>query len=120
MTAVYLPSQSGKVNPQVKYPAGGVFAGPEIAFTIVRSDQTPLTKTFEAGPNGVPTKSRDAGMSAGVARRVVLRGTAAAMMRQYASAGSPYGTSPAGMAQWLALGVEVGARQKGQRTARAR
>ena len=47
------------------------------------------------------------------------RRIASAMLRQYASAGSPYGTSPAGMAQWLALGVELGARQKGQRTARA-
>ncbi|MEX0784577.1 MAG: hypothetical protein WD557_18235 [Dehalococcoidia bacterium] len=48
------------------------------------------------------------------------RRIASAILRQYTDAGSPFGASRAGMAQWLALGVELGARQKGQRTARAR
>ena len=47
------------------------------------------------------------------------RQIAAAIMQQYALAGSPYGGSRAGMAQWLALGVDVGSRQKGQRAAGA-
>ena len=86
MNTEYVSPQTVKVNHIVKCPTEGVFTDPtpEVAFTIVRSDQTPLTKIFEAGLNGVPMKSRDAGMSAGTARRVVLRGTAAAMMRQLA------------------------------------
>lgn len=43
------------------------------------------------------------------------RAIAAAIIRQYAGAGAPHGMTPTGMAQWLALGVEVGARQKPQK-----
>lgn len=47
------------------------------------------------------------------------RQIATAIMQQYAVAGAPYGRSRAGVAQWLALGLEIGVRQKGQRMARA-
>ncbi len=44
---------------------------------------------------------------------------ATAIMQRYAAAGAPFGRTRAGVAQWLANGVELGARQKGQRVARA-
>ena len=45
---------------------------------------------------------------------------ATAIMQRYAVAGAPYGRSRAGVAQWLAVGTELGVRQKAQRVARAR
>ena len=45
------------------------------------------------------------------------RRIAGAILRDYVQSGSPFGTTRAGMAQWLAIGVDLGSRQKGQRIA---
>src|SRR5687768_10939831 len=55
-----------------------------VAFTIVIGRQ-PLTKTFAVGDDGRPVKSRDAGLSAGSAARVVLQGTSTAIAAQLAA-----------------------------------
>ena len=47
------------------------------------------------------------------------RRIAVAIMQQYVSAGTPYGPSRSGLAEWLTRGIDVGRRQKGQRRARA-
>lgn len=48
------------------------------------------------------------------------RQIAVAIMQQYVAAGAPHGPSRSGLAQWLTRGIDLGSRQKAQRTARAR
>ena len=56
-----------------------------VAFTIARTSGGPATKTFAAtGPGGAPKKTRDAGLSAGTARRVTLDGTPREIIQQLA------------------------------------
>lgn len=55
----------------------------EIAFTVA-TGRAPLTKTFGVGPDGKPTKTKDAGLSAGTATRVTLSGTPANLAVQLA------------------------------------
>lgn len=56
----------------------------ELAFTVVESDQSLLTKTYDVGPDGQPRKCKDAGLSAGRALRATLRGTAGEIAQQLA------------------------------------
>lgn len=97
---------------------GGALPLAEIGFTIVTSEQ-PLTKTFAAGPDGSPQKAKDAGLSAGTVRRVVLRGSADEIARQFAGTLSGLAQNealimappPAGQDEWpLVRKDEVGGR----------
>lgn len=55
-----------------------------VSFTIARNDRQPLTKTFTAGPDGVPKAAASAALAAGSARRKTLTGTAAEITSQLA------------------------------------
>lgn len=54
-----------------------------LAFTVAESERA-LTKAYTVGPDGLPAKLADAGMSAGTARRVELSGDPGAIMRRLA------------------------------------
>lgn len=59
-------------------------ASVEISFTIIESSSGPLTKTYTVGPDGAPVKAKDAGMSAGTAKRMTLCGTPTDVAEQFA------------------------------------
>ncbi len=64
-------------------------------------------------------RARETLRTSSVEPDAAARQIATAIMQRYAAAGAPFGRSRTGLAQWLANGVELGARQKGQRQARA-
>jgi len=80
-----LVTKSREINVSIQYE--GAKPKPNdavaVAFTLVEAEHT-LTKTYTAGPDGMPQKAADAGLAVGTATRVALHGTASDMARRLA------------------------------------